>query len=120
MCCVADAAQLAPVVPAVLERQLQNNIISRPRSIGTSPRPTAAGVPGEPSPVQLRHAAKMARLSGLAYKEGDDLADLLSMEGFRLVARGQTHFTRSPNLPLGRAPPAVVRLCSGFLRGVWQ
>ena len=36
----------------------------------------------------------MARLSGLAYKEGVDLADLLSKEGFRLVARGQTHFTR--------------------------
>ena len=61
--------------------------------------------------MQLRHAAKMARLSGLAYKEGDDLADLLSKEGFRLVARGQTHFTRSSFCQKSCTLLDTMRLC---------
>jgi len=44
---------------------------------------------------QLMHAAKMARLSGFTYRPVDDLTEWLSKEGLQLVARGQTHFTRS-------------------------
>jgi hypothetical protein len=48
----------------------------------------------ELSASQLRHAAQMARLSGFCYRPADDLAESLDQEGLRLVARGQTHFTR--------------------------
>ena len=45
--------------------------------------------------AQLMHAAKMARLSGFTYRPVEDLSEWLSKEGLQLVARGQTHFTRS-------------------------
>lgn len=46
------------------------------------------------SASELRHAARLARLSGFCYRPFEDLADSLEGEGLRLVARGQTHFTR--------------------------
>ena len=86
--CLAEAA--ASAAPSTPVPALQNNIISRPRmftTLHTTARPT------QTSPAELRHAAKMARLSGFAYK-GEDLADLLAKEGLSLVARGESHFTR--------------------------
>ncbi|KAK9824288.1 hypothetical protein WJX72_009195 [[Myrmecia] bisecta] len=38
--------------------------------------------------------AKLARLSGLSYRPAADLRSLLEKEGLRLVAQGQTNFTR--------------------------
>ena len=87
----ASHTTLAPPLPgASLQNSLQNNIISRPRHYTLG----HAADPGSLTPAQLRHAAKMARLSGLAYKQGEELAELLSREGLSLVARGQSHFTR--------------------------
>ena len=44
--------------------------------------------------AELRHAAKMARLSGLCYRPTDQLSEALRQEGLRLISCGQTHFTR--------------------------
>ena len=56
------------------------------------------GAQSELTTAQLMHAAKMARLSGFTYRPVEDLSDWLSKEGLQLVARGQTHFTRSDPL----------------------
>ncbi len=53
------------------------------------------GAQSDLTTAQLMHAAKMARLSGFTYRPVEDLSDWLSKEGLQLVARGQTHFTRS-------------------------
>lgn len=54
--------------------------------------------------AQLMHAAQMARLSGFTYRPVEDLTEWLSKEGLQLVARGQTHFTRSDSRTICTAP----------------
>lgn len=66
-----------------------------PLSIGVQPfSQQAVTVQKELTAAQLRHAAKMARLSGLCYRPTDQLSDSLDKEGLRLISSGQTHFTR--------------------------
>ena len=66
------------------------------------------GAQSELTTAQLMHAAKMARLSGFTYRPVEDLSDWLSKEGLQLVARGQTHFTRSVSMLSCNAIRAVL------------
>ena len=91
----AEAASQAALTPHLPGASPHNNILSRPRHSTL----THAAEAGALTPAQLRHAAKMARLSGLAYKQGEELAELLRREGLSLVARGQLHFTRCVGTP---------------------
>ncbi|BDA40661.1 hypothetical protein COCOBI_01-3140 [Coccomyxa sp. Obi] len=56
--------------------------------------PQTSHVQKELSAAQLRHAAKLARLSGLCYRPTDELSESLEKEGLHLISCGQTHFTR--------------------------
>ena len=65
-------------------------ISAKPFSQQTGVRPRK-----ELTAAELRHAAKMARLSGLCYRPTEELSESLVQEGLRLISCGQTHFTRS-------------------------
>ncbi len=86
--CVIAADLLVPLRSTIGPPQLRLSIPLQPFS------EQASESRKELSAAQLRHAAKLARLSGLCYRPTDQLSESLEEEGFHLISCGQTHFTR--------------------------
>lgn len=86
--CVSAADPLVLIRSTFAPPQLHLSIPVQPFSN------QASAARKELSAAQLRHAAKLARLSGLCYRPADQLSESLEQEGLHLISCGQTHFTR--------------------------